>query len=144
MAEETHFPAASDNLTQTQDWLVGVIDNPQDAERATQALYDAGFAQGDVMTLHGPAAVQRLNAKDEQRNIVSKVYSTLTNTLSDAGRFEGDYANEAHAGHSVMNVHVVEPDRVEQARQILAAHNAHTLRYFSRWNIIGLQNGRGS
>ncbi|MEO7001120.1 MAG: hypothetical protein ABI068_04910 [Ktedonobacterales bacterium] len=144
MAEETHFPAASDNLSQQQDWLIGVIDDPQDAERATQALYDAGFAHENVMTLHGPDAVQRLNAKEDQRNVVNKLYSTLTNTLTDAGRFEEDYAAEARAGHTIMNVHVVEPDRIELARQILAAHNAHTIRHYGRWNITGIQNERGS
>src|SRR5579859_2369392 len=58
--EDTLFPPAADNLDQSPNWLVGVIDEPARAEQAAQALLDAGFSPDDVLLLHGPEAIRRL------------------------------------------------------------------------------------
>ncbi len=137
-SEDTLFPAAADNLGQSHNWLVGVIDQPQQAERAVQALRQAGFAEEDVLLLHGPDTLQRLEAKDEQRGVLGWTHKAVAQIVSDAGSFEGAYAQEASAGHSIINVHTAEKPDIERARAVLAQHGAHYIKHFGPWTISDL------
>ena len=137
-SDETLFPAAADNLNQSHNWLVGVIDQPQRAEQAVQALRQAGFAEDDVLLLHGPDALRRLEAKDEQRGVLGWAHKAVALIVTDAGAFEGAYAQEASAGHSIINVHTAERPDIERARDVLAAHGAHYIKHFGPWAITNL------
>ncbi|HEX8994980.1 MAG TPA: hypothetical protein VF812_03005 [Ktedonobacterales bacterium] len=134
-SEETLFPAAADNLDQSSNWLVGVIDDPTEAEQAAQALRSAGFAEHDVLLLHGPEALKRLEAKDEQRGPLGWAHKAVANVVTDAGAFERDYTQEASAGHSIINVHAAEHEDIERAKAVLEWHGAHYMKHFSPWTI---------
>lgn len=51
-SDETMFPASTDNVNLTSNWLVGVIDDPQQAEQAERELLEAGFPRDHVLLLH--------------------------------------------------------------------------------------------
>lgn len=137
--EDTLFPAAADNLDQSSNWLVGVIDDPQMAEQSVVALTDAGFNQQDVLLLHGPEALKRLEAKDEHRGPLGWAHKALASVVTDASTFESDYAREASAGHSIVNVHTDDPEYVELGTAVLTEHGAHLIKHFGPWTITDLK-----
>lgn len=137
-SDETMFPAAADNLDQSSNWMVGVIDDPQQAEQAQRDLVQAGFPQDGVLLLHGQEALQRMRAKDEQRGPLGWVHKAVASIATDASAFQDNYADEANAGHTIVNVHVSEQDQMERARQILVAHNAHYIKHFGTWVVSDL------
>lgn len=137
--EDTLFPPAADNLDQSSNWLVAVIDAPALAERAVQALLDAGFSPDDVLLLHGPEALRRLEAKDEQRGPLGWAHKALANVVTDASAFEDSYAQEATAGHSIINVQVAEPEGIARATEVLQAYDAHYVKHFGPWVITDMR-----
>ena len=144
--EDTLFPAAADNLDQSSNWLVGVIDDPQMAEQAVVALINAGFNQQDVLLLHGPEMLKRLDAKDEQRGPLGWAHKALASVVTDASTCdrrqhirERVYAREASAGHSIVNVHTNDPEYVERGTAVLTKHGAHFIKHFGPWTITDLK-----
>ena len=140
MADNTPMSPTPGDMTQRPDWLVAVINEPTEAERAVQALYQAGFAQDDVTLSHGPDAVDQMQERGQQKSLLGKLADGITKAVSDSGTYEEDYADEAHAGHSTVHVHTSDPEEVEKARQILVAHNAHHIRHMGRWNTTTLDD----
>jgi hypothetical protein len=136
--EDTFFPPAADNLDQPANWLSGVIDDPRMAEQAVQALYSAGFAKDDVLLLHGPDALKRMEAKDEQRGLLGWAHKAISSVLTDASSVENTYVQEAAAGHSIINIHAENEDEIERARAVLADHQAHYIKHFGQWTITHL------
>lgn len=136
--ENTLFPPAADNLNQSSNWLVGVINDPAMAEQAVQALLKAGFAQQDVLLLHGPEALQRIEARDEQRGPLGWAHKAMANIVTDASSFETNYAKEASAGHSIVNVHTGDDAYIERGRAVLEQYGAHYIKHFGPWTIEDL------
>lgn len=137
-SDETMFPAAPDNLNQPSNWLVAVIDDPRKAEEAERALIKAGFAQDDVLLLHGQEALQRLRDRDERRGPLGWVMKAIADVVTDAGTFEDKYAAEANAGHAIINLQVSDQDQIERAREIIVAHGGHYIKHFGDWAITDL------
>jgi len=137
--DDTLFPAAADNLDQSSNWLVGVIDEPMMAERAVRALIEAGFSADDVLLLHGPEALSRLEAKDEQRGPLGWLHKAIANVVTDAGTFEGAYMREASAGHSIINVQVADPENIELATAVLKSYEARDVKHYGTWVITDMR-----
>ncbi|HEU0025513.1 MAG TPA: hypothetical protein VFQ25_00215 [Ktedonobacterales bacterium] len=137
-SDETMFPASPDNVNLTSNWLVGVIDDPQQAEQAERELLQVGFSRDHVLLLRGDEATQRLRTKDEQRGPLGWLLKVVSDVTSDVGEYEAKYADEARAGHAIINVQVSEQDRMERARQIIDAHGGHYLKHFGDWVISDL------
>jgi len=137
-SEDTMFPAAADNLDQSANWLVGVIDNPQMAEQAVQTLLQAGFNQDDVLLTHGPDALRRMEAKDEQRGPLGWIHKAVANIVTDASSFQDTYATEASAGHSIINIHTDDEAYITRGAEVLRRHGAHYIKHFGPWTITDL------
>ena len=137
-SDETIFPASPDNVSLTSNWLVGVIDDPRQAEQAERELLQAGFPRDQVLLLRADEALQRLHAKDEQRGPLGWLLKAVADVTSDVGEYETKYADEARAGHAIINAQVSEQDRMERARQIIGAHGGHYLKHFGDWVISDL------
>jgi len=136
--KETLFPPAADNLDQSSNWLVGVIDDPKMAEQAARALIQAGFAQEDVLLLSGPEALKRIEAKDEQRGPLGWAQKAMAHIVTDASSFEANYAKEASAGHSIVNIHTGDDHYIERGRAVLEQYGAHYIKHFGPWTIADL------
>ena len=136
--DETLFPPSVDELAPSPNWLVGVIDDPRQAEQAERDLIGAGFPLEDVLLLHGPEAVQRLRGKDEQRGLLGSVMKAIASIVTDAAAFQDHYAAEAEAGHALINLRVKEEGQIERARQIMVAHGAHYIKHFGALAVTNL------
>ncbi|HLY31498.1 MAG TPA: hypothetical protein VKQ36_10745 [Ktedonobacterales bacterium] len=131
-------PAVPDALTQTSDWVVGVVDDPAEATRAYQALCDAGFAESDLLLLHGADAVQAFQDKVEHENPLMRLLHSIIGQGNDVSSFEQDYRDEASMGHSILNVYAPDPEAVARARQLIEAYGGHRLKHYGRWVISQL------
>jgi hypothetical protein len=136
--EDTLFPPAADNLDQSANWLVGVIDDPTMAKRAVQALLQAGFAREDVLLLDGPEALKRVEAKDEQRGPLGWAHKAIASVVTDASSFEEMYVQEASAGHSIINIHTDDETYIDRGSAVLKQHGAHYIKHFGPWTITDL------
>ncbi len=118
------------------DYIFACIDNPGDAAAAARALHEAGFHAEQIQLLSGEAALQRIETECEQCNLVQRALRFLWRWTTDEGVVMQDLAEEAHAGHNIVAVHVTAPERARDANRILAAHHAHRVEYWGHHGVL--------
>jgi hypothetical protein len=114
------------NLYPLNDMLA-VIHDRATAERAVQALKEAGVPDGDVDLLDGAWFAEALRGIGEHRGVVARLAALLP---TDESLLVRRYVAEAEQGHSIVVLHAPQPEDVERARGVLAAHGAHEMRHY--------------
>jgi hypothetical protein len=114
------------------DDIVAVIDDRAAAERAAQALKDAGVSDGDVDLVAGAWFAQAARSAVQQRGVLRRLAHLVP---TDERVLVRQYVEEAEAGHFLVVVHAPSPDDVERARAVLAAHGAREMHHYER-NVI--------
>lgn len=134
-AGETPFPPASHMFGEPTNWVIGVIDDRAEAERAAQAARDAGFPEQDVVLLSGQEALDLAQAKEDAKNPLAKLYSSVMRKVNEPAIFEQNYLKEVKWGHTLLNLCAEQPEQVGLATQILQAHNGHRIKHFGSWAV---------
>ena len=119
-------------ITYPTNRLLGVIDAPEDASRAVDALGRGGVRPAGIVVLSGDAGRDRLGRLGHQPNAFSRVVRLLQFTLMDQ---TPDFLVYEHAlldGRTVIAVHVADRDRMLEAAAVLERHGAHFLNHFGR------------
>ena len=130
-------------ITYPTNRLLGVIDAPEEAVRATTALTEAGLAPGEVVVLAGEEGRDRLGRLGHDPNAFSRLVRLLQFTLMDQ---TPDFLVYEHAlldGRTVIAVHVADRDAMLEAAAVLERHGAHFLNYFGRLSTEEVSMWRG-
>lgn len=122
----------------TEQYIAAVIDDLNQAERARQALEQAGWKPEDVRLIRGKPAVEKIETIEEHRSLPERLGAAVRGTTSEEGPISEAYEAEAEQGHQILAASAADPEQVEQARQILARHQAHDVEYFGSWAITDL------
>jgi hypothetical protein len=119
------------------DYIFACINNAAGAAAAARELREAGFHAEEVKLVTGEEALKRVEIECEQCNLVQRVFRFIWKQFTEEGRMMEDLEEEAHAGHSIIAVHVTSRDRVEDAYRILDRAGAHRVEY---WGHHGVQS----
>jgi hypothetical protein len=111
------------------DDIVAVIDDRSAAERAVQALKDAGVSESDVDLVDGAWFAQAARSAVEQRGMFRRLAHLLP---TDESQMAGQYVEEAEQHHDIIVVHAPHPDDIERARGVLVAHGAREMHHYGR------------
>lgn len=130
---QTPFPPAAHRAGEEPNWVVSIIDDPKEADRAAEALRVAGVPDDDVMVLHGQEALDLAQAKEESQNPIARVLAAWGRASTDPGTAEEEYLDAARQGHALVNIRAESPEDVQRAREVLLAHNAHNVKHFGKW-----------
>jgi hypothetical protein len=114
------------------DDILAVVEDRSSGERAVQALKDAGVLEGDVDLLDGAWFAESMRSAREQQGIVGRLAHLLP---TDESHLVKTYLKAADQGHAIVIVHAENPEDVERARGVLAAHGARGMRHYKR-NVI--------
>jgi hypothetical protein len=115
--------------------ILGVIDDRAEAERAIQALKEAGVPEGDVDLVDGAWFAQAMRANKERWNPIQRVVALLG---AEEGEVVRDYIEEADQGHTIVVVHAEQREAWERIARVLRAHGAHHLRHYGRSEMAEL------
>jgi exoribonuclease II len=108
------------------DVLAVLPDRPA-AERAVQALKEAGVPEGDVDLLDGAwfvAAMRELDRRGGLAGRLTKWLHTYEQLLMRR------YVAEAEQGHNILVVHAEDPADVERVQRVLRDHGAREMRHY--------------
>lgn len=122
----------------TEDYVVAVIDDLQEAEAAADALHQAGFGMGEVRLFDGAQVAGRIDETEKRRSLLERAVVSVRSTASDESLISEDYEEEAREGHQIVVVHTESQEQVNQAYHILRAHHGHAIEHFGRWVITDL------
>jgi hypothetical protein len=115
--------------------VLAVVDDHSEAERAVQALKDAGVRDGDVDVMEGAWFAEAVRGIERRGGLAARLAKILP---TDEQLMLRRYMAEAEQGHSVVVVHAESPQDVERAGRILGAHGGHEMRHYGHMVITDL------
>ena len=136
MTRMRHDERLHDGVHYPTSHLLAVLRDQQTAEQATQALHDAGFV--DVEVFSGQHALRAIKVTEQQESPLSRAWEQLSRVLSDEAGARQEYLEALGQGHAVLLVYAPHWEQVDQAADVLKAHQAHAIRFFGRWTIAEL------
>ncbi|HET7094418.1 MAG TPA: hypothetical protein VFI22_13090 [Thermomicrobiales bacterium] len=108
-------------------FVVAAIDDPATASGALAALKAAGFADAAVELCPGPRFLKNYRDFVAHRKLGERVESLFPSEEQAAAE---EYVAEAERGASFVTVHAPQRADRDQARDILANHGGHAMRYY--------------
>ena len=120
------------------NYIVAVIDDLQEAERAVEALHQAGFGENEVRLFEGRHAASQIDDLEKQRGVLERAFTSVRSVASDESIIAEDYEQEARLGHHIVAVYTAEQAQVDQAYHLLRGYHAHAIEHFGRWVITDL------
>jgi hypothetical protein len=117
------------------DDVVAVIEERSTAERAVQALKDAGVSDDDVDLIDGAWFAQAARSAVGQRGMVRRLTHLLPTDETFVAR---TYVEAAEQNYVIIAVHAPTEDDVERVRAVLAAHGAREMHHYGQHTIRDL------
>lgn len=111
------------------DFVVAILDNQEAADKATQALKDAGFHPQDVEIIEGDEAGKRLQVDCEDCNVFETIARNVWRALSIEAYELGQIAHQAHGG-KVVAVHT-DQQTSGRAQEVLRELGARRIERFN-------------
>jgi hypothetical protein len=121
-------PAARDRplFFNPQGFLVAIVQDADQAERARAALADAGFADRDLRVYTGPQILDSWQRFQAERSLVQRAVGAVTDDPDTIELYFG-YARE---GRSALWVHVPDEADADRAVRRLADHQVLHFRHY--------------
>jgi hypothetical protein len=123
----------SDFIYYPTDKVVGIIDDPDDAQAAVSDLKAAGFTADEIEVLAGEQGARRIDSTGREHGVLARI----VRSIQKIGNYESDHVKrheqELLAGHFGVGVTAKKEKDRERVRQILKSHNAHFINFYGRW-----------
>lgn len=114
-----------------KDYVIAVLDMPEDVQDAMEALTARGFAADDIL-LSAPVRSGMPESEREQGTLADPP-TQAESLLTEEGFDQEQYALERRRGHAVIQVRTPHMEDVDRAHAILAAHEAHAIKRVGTW-----------
>ncbi len=139
-AQDPNFPFNNViGIPYPKHYVVGVIDNLQEAEKAVQALRNAGYDGENIRLYRRQEVVQLAQDQEKKQNILTRLAIALDEDEDVEVQF---FEEEACRGHHLLHVYAPTAVLVDRARDIFVAYHAHTIKYFGSWAIADLPSSQ--
>ena len=111
--------------------VLAIIDDPAAANRAVQALHNAGYGPQDVHVGSGEEWVEKFAATGQPAGTLGRLVRFLQRVASDV-TYENMrlYEEAARHGQAVVMVHLPGRDHLDEVADILRAHGARDINFF--------------
>ena len=123
--------------------LMAVLDQPQAAAPAKQALVDAGFAPDAVTVLQGDQDADRIDSFGKSSGPLRKLWRIVQFIQTDQMVDLVVYEAALRDGRAVITVHAPRAPEREAAKRVLAAAGAHFMNFFGRVSTEDISRWRG-
>ena len=127
----------------TVNRLLAVVDRPEAAVRASQALRREGFPTDAVAVLRGDADADRIDSLGKLRGRWARLWRLVQFTQMDQMVDLAVYEAALRDGRAVVTVHAPRAEQRERAKRVLAAAGAHFMNYFGRLSTEDISRWRG-
>ena len=139
MTQDTHV---MDGTNYPKDTMLAIADDHATAERAAQALRDAGLPTVISFVLDGHEAWEKIQQKKADRNIFERIFDNIQELDAESGRNSPqDYLAALKDGHSNVIVRAHDDESRHRAYEALKNSGAHNITYQWRAVIEDLPKG---
>ena len=124
-----------DGTNYPKNTMLAIADDRATAERAVQALHDAGFSEDDIYLLNGREAWEKIQQKKADRNIFERIFDSIQELDAESGRNSPqDYLTALKEGRSNVIVRAHDDESRHRAYEALKNSGAHNISY--RWRAV--------
>lgn len=135
-AHDPKFPQSPTGALYPKNYVVGVIDNLQQAQAACQAFKDAGYHADEIRLMEGHEAVQKIEQLEEEKNWLQRLLSSFQDTSDETGA--RIYENAARLGKQILHVHANSAEDVDKISALMERYHAHTIKFFGTWSVADI------
>lgn len=132
-AHDPKFPQTSSGALYPKDYVVGIIDDLQEARQAVQAFEKAGYDANEIRLMEGHEAVEKVQQLDEEKNWLQRVLSSFQDTTDETGVHI--YQLAAQQGKQILHVRANSPEDVDPISALMMRYHAHAIKFFSPWSV---------
>jgi hypothetical protein len=125
-------------------WTLAVLDAPDAAAEAAQALAGAGIDSDDVAVLTRPDDVPTLERLGASRGLAARVRRTTQYLTMDQSPDLLVYERAVEEGHTVIGVRLADVGVRQRAVAILQRRGAHFVNRFGAWATEEIAPWRGT
>ena len=135
-AHDPNFPQSASGSLYPTDYVVGVIDDLQEAQQAIKAFEDAGYDANEIRLMESQEALQKTEELDEHKNWFQRLISSFQSRTDETG--VDIYQYEAEQGNHILHVHANSQDEVEKITALMRNYHAHAIKFFGRWSVADM------
>ena len=123
--------------------LMAVLDQPEAAALAKQALVREGFVPDAITVLEGDRDADRIDSFGKLSGPLRKLWRVVQFTQADQMVDLVVYEAALRDGRAVITVHARRAEERERAKRVLAAAGAHFMNFFGRVSTEDISRWRG-
>jgi len=135
-AHDSTFPQSASGSWYPKDYVVGVLNDLQEAQRAQQALEEAGYTAENIRLMESTEAVQKNRDLEKEQNPLQRFFSSFQDKTDETGAHV--YLVEAQKGHHILYVHADTQEDVEKIAALMRRYHGHTMKFFSSWSVADI------
>jgi hypothetical protein len=135
--------AAKRQKVVTMHRLMAVLDQPEAAALAKQALVREGFVPDAITVLEGDRDADRIDSFGKFSGPLRKLWRVVQFTQADQMVDLVVYEAALRDGRAVITVHARRAEERERAKRVLAAAGAHFMNFFGRVSTEDISRWRG-
>jgi hypothetical protein len=109
--------------------VVGIIDQPERAQAALEALHTLGFPKDAVAVICGPQGARQLNVQPQRLGLLRRIAQIVQPSGEHQLLPDTRHIAAIQDGHLCVCVNVETLPQRESARQAIKAHGGHTITY---------------
>lgn len=132
-AHDPRFPQSWSGSLYPKNYVVGVIDNLQEARRAQEAFREAGYHAEEIRLMESQEITQKAEELEETKNPLQRFLSSFQETTDETGAHV--YQVEAQKGRHILYVRADSDDEVEKIAALMQQYHAHAVKYFGPWSV---------
>ena len=132
-AYDPKFPQSSSGSLYPKNHVVGIIDDLQKAQQATQAFRNAGYEADEIRLMKSDEVLQKTRELDKEKNWLQRLLSSFQDKTDETGA--SVYQRAAAEGKHVLYVRADEPEEVDKISALMQRYGAHTVKFFGTWSV---------
>ncbi len=140
-AHDPNFPQAASGSLYPKNYVVGVIDDLQEAQKAEQGFIAAGYDAETIRLMESNEMVQKVEELDNKKNPFQRFFASFQSQTDETGAHV--YQQEAEKGRHILHVRANSEDQVEKIATLMTRYHAHTIKFFGSWSVADIpQSGQ--
>lgn len=125
------------------NYVVGVIDDLQEAQKAAQAFNNAGYDASTTRLMESQEAIAKLQELEGRKNRFQRFFSSFQATTDETGA--DIYRFEARQGHHILfvracasTIRACSLGEIQQISTLMERFHAHAIKFFGFWAVEDL------
>jgi hypothetical protein len=130
------FPQTVVGSLYPTNYVVGVIDDLEDAQQASQAFADTGYAINEIRLMVSQEALDKVQELENRKNRFQRFFSSFQSATDETGA--DVYHFEAKLGHHILYVRAFSQSEIEKICELMERFHAHTMKFFGMWSVADI------